>query len=82
MKHRWNLETRIPASESRDGNERTERECPYCHWVKITAHPRHGFAFRIWRSPDGVELRQDNLPAECTGGGNNVIERPREVQAI
>jgi hypothetical protein len=54
-KHRWTLEARIPACESPDGNDRTERTCPWCSTVMITVHPAHGLAFRRWRTKAGAE---------------------------
>lgn len=82
MNHRWNLENRITACDSPDGNERTERTCPYCKWVRITVHPPHGGAYRKWRSPDGIESQGNTVPEACTGGGDNVIDKPREMPAI
>lgn len=68
MNHKWNLENKIPASQSTDGNERTERTCPFCLLVKITVHPPHGLAFRAWRTRDGQRFSGNNVPVPCTGG--------------
>jgi len=51
--HRWENERRIPACESPDGCERTERECVNggCGLIKITVHPPRGLPYRRWRHP-------------------------------
>lgn len=69
MNHRYNLESRIAACDSPDGNERTERTCPFCMLVKITVHPPYGFAFRKYRLKDGTELNQERVPHGCVGEG-------------
>lgn len=79
-KHKWNLEHRIPAVESPDGNERTERKCPECGLVKITVHPPYGQAWREWRTKDGRQLIGGNLPHGCVSA--KVIAQPEEVPAI
>lgn len=61
---RWINEKRIPASESHDGNERTERACERCGLVKITVHPPYGFPFRQWRTVAG-EKWQGELTPPC-----------------
>lgn len=81
MNHKWNMEHRIPACESPDGNERTERTCPFCMLVKITVHPPRGVAWREWRTKDGRQLIGTNVPHGCMGTAN-VRARPEEVPAI
>lgn len=67
-KHRWNLEHRIPAIESPDGNNRTEKTCPFCGLVKITIHyPNGKYPGRSWRTKDGRVFDQDRVPASCIG---------------
>lgn len=79
MNHRWNLEHRIPACEAPDGNERTERTCPFCGLVKITVHYVHGLPQREWRLKDGRQLIGTNVPHPCVVNGENIVPEPREV---
>lgn len=66
-KHHWVGEHRIPACDSFDGNERTERGCPLCGLVKITVHPSDGsFPWREWRTAKGERLRGQATPP-CEG---------------
>lgn len=78
MNHRWNLENRIPACETVDGNERTEKKCPWCGLVKITVHPAHGLAWREWRLKDGRQLIGGNVPHGCV---SERVEKPKVVEA-
>jgi hypothetical protein len=54
-RHRWNegTENRIPACETADGNDRTEKTCALCGLVKITVHPPQGLPWREWRTKAG-----------------------------
>lgn len=81
MNHKWNLESRIPASDSPDGNERTEKTCPFCLLVKITVHPPRGLPWREWRTKDGRQLIGGNTPHGCIGAAK-VSPQPQEVQSI
>lgn len=65
-KHRWVGERRVPACDSVDGNERTERGCGLCGIVKITVHPPHGLPWREWRTAKGEQLKQTATP-KCEG---------------
>lgn len=65
-KHKWVGEHRIPACDSIDRNERTERGCPQCGLVKITVHPPHGLPWREWRTANGERLIQARTPP-CEG---------------
>lgn len=66
-RHHWNLEARIPACESPDGNDRTEKTCPICGICKITVHPPHGFPYRKWRTKKGIEVDFDSTPPCLVG---------------
>lgn len=64
-KHRWDkVPTKIAATESADGNARTERECMFCGLTKITVHPPVGMPWREWRTRGGEILRGAATP-EC-----------------
>lgn len=65
-KHRWVGEHRIPACDSFDGNERTERGCPLCGLVKITVHYLHGIPQREWRTAKGRRIMHAATPP-CEG---------------
>lgn len=78
MNHRWNLENRIPACDSPDGNERTERTCPFCSLTKITVHPSRGLPWREWRLKDGRQLVGGNTPHGCVAA-EKVSAAPSEV---
>lgn len=79
-KHAWNLENRISANVSPDGNERTERGCAFCGLWKITVHPARGLPWREWRTKDGRQLIGGNTPFGCVSGV--VVPQPSEVPAI
>lgn len=67
-RHCWNngTERRIPACESPDGNDRTEKTCANdCGLVKITVHAPEGYPYRKWRLPTGQEFQVDGTPP-CT----------------
>ena len=81
MNHRWNIEHRIPACESPDGNERTEKTCPFCMLVKITVHPPRGLPWREWRTKDGRQLFGTIVPHGCIASAK-VSAPPTEVPAI
>lgn len=74
MNHRWNLENRIPAHATPDGNERTERQCAFCGLFRITVHPPHGLAWREWRTKDGRQLIGGNTPHGCVANGAQLQE--------
>lgn len=74
MNHHWNLENRIPAHSSLDGNERTERTCPFCGLVKITVHYAQGLPQREWRTKDGRQLIGGNTPFGCVANGAQLQE--------
>jgi hypothetical protein len=63
-RHRWNAlpERRIPACESIDGNDRTEKPCALCGLVKITVHPARGYPWREWRTKAGKGWVGDATP--------------------
>lgn len=63
-RHRWNVHDtqRIPACESPDGNDRTEKKCEHCSLIKITVHPPHGQPFRLWRTREGKIWQGDATP--------------------
>ncbi len=54
-RHDWITvpERRIPACESPDGNDRTEKTCCACRLVKITSHYPAGLPGREWRFRSG-----------------------------
>lgn len=64
--HKWGDPKRIPASESTDGCERSERTCTKCPLVRITVHPPKGLPYRKWRHA-GEEMQLDHTPP-CVGG--------------
>jgi hypothetical protein len=68
-RHKWNEgEPRyISASESGDGNERTEKTCSACGLVKITVHPPHGFPWHEWRHRSGHSIALSATPPCITG---------------
>lgn len=63
-RHRWPSESerRIPACETSDGNDRTEKTCPHCGLVQITVHYPQGFPKREWRTADGKPWWGDATP--------------------
>lgn len=64
-RHSWNFEHSIPACESADGNNRTEKTCVYCRLVKVTVHPSDGsFPWREWRDRNGKRIWGQKTP-EC-----------------
>ena len=81
MNHHWNLEHRIPACESPDGNERTERTCPFCGLTKVTVHAPRGLPWREWRTKDGRMLIGGNTPHGCMASAK-ISPQPEEVKAI
>jgi hypothetical protein len=66
LRHRWNAidVRRIPACESTDGNNRSERDCMLCGMVKVTVHPAQGLAWREWRTKSG-SVWPGNLTPPC-----------------
>lgn len=56
--HTWKgcRENRIAASDSPDGNDRTERVCTTCAAMMITVHGARGTPWIEWRSADGRKL--------------------------
>ena len=67
MRHTWPDEGdpgfhRIPACESPDGNDRTEKTCAKCSLVKITVHGPQGFPWREWRTKEGKPWHGDSTP--------------------
>lgn len=81
MNHKWQLENRIPSCDSPDGNERTEKTCPFCGLVKITVHWTQPGRYpdREWRTKDGRCFIGGNIPHGCIGQG--VSAKPQEVAA-
>jgi hypothetical protein len=68
-RHRWpdESERRIPACESPDGNDRTEKTCQHCGMVKVTIHYPHGrIPGREWRRSNGAVIKIEHTPP-CTG---------------
>ena len=67
-KHLWppDSEVRLAATEFADGCARTEKTCPLCGLVKVTAHPPQGWPFREWRVCGGKVWRGDATPP-CVG---------------
>ena len=70
-RHRWNydLENRLAACESPDGNGRTERTCMNegCGLVRITVHASGGKeCWRAWRTQTGHEWQGEKTPP-CLG---------------
>jgi hypothetical protein len=62
-KHRWEkVPTHLAASETADGNARTERTCMFCGLVKITVHPAQGFPWREWRTRHGGVMIGARVP--------------------
>lgn len=80
MKHKWNIEARIPASETADGNDRTEKTCPFCLTVKITVHPPHGYPWRLWRQKGGEDFIAAATPP-CIEAAQ-FVDKPSEVPAL
>lgn len=70
MNHRWNIEHRIPACESPDGNERTEKTCPFWACRGVNGAPRMA-----------RQLIGANVPHGCVGNAP-VSVPPTEVAAI
>jgi 2-polyprenyl-6-methoxyphenol hydroxylase-like FAD-dependent oxidoreductase len=70
-RHRWNAidVKRIPACDTADGNERTERTCAYCGIIKVTVHPVQGFAWREWRTKAGAKWQAEYTP-RCVAVGD------------
>ena len=64
FRHDWLSapERRIPACESSDGNDRTEKTCPRCLIVKVTVHPPQGFPWREWRHANGSSFQCEATP--------------------
>lgn len=67
-RHKWDIHNikRIPAVESIDGNDRTERFCERCHLVKITVHSPDNRHWNEWRHPNGAVFQCDQTPP-CMG---------------
>ena len=63
-RHDWTsiTERRIPACETADGNDRTEKTCGACGLIKITVHPAQGFPWREWRHRNGKTFIGDQTP--------------------
>lgn len=81
MKHRWNIEVRIPAIETSDGNDRTEKQCPFCGLWKITVHPPHGLPWRLWRHKADAQDFLALATPPCIGAGA-LVTTPSEVPAL
>jgi hypothetical protein len=67
-RHRWPPEPdrRIPACDSPDGNDRSEKECRHCGMVRVTVHPPQGFPWHEWRRSNGAVIKIEHTPP-CTG---------------
>lgn len=72
-RHRWNngTERRIPACESPDGNDRTEKTCSICGLVKITVHGPNNRHWPRFRMGDGLEGQVDGTPP-CLGAASEL----------
>lgn len=55
-------ERKIPACESPDGNDRTEKTCGGCGIVKITVHGRNNLHWNKWRLLTGQEFQVNGTP--------------------
>lgn len=65
IRHNWidGTERRIPACESPDGNDRTEKTCKSCALVKVTIHyPNGQHPGREWITASGVKWEGTSTP--------------------
>jgi hypothetical protein len=65
FRHNWvdGTERRIPACDSSDGNDRTEKTCAACSLVKVTIHyPNSSFPGREWITASGEKWVGDATP--------------------
>lgn len=65
LRHDWvgGKQRRIPACESLDGNDRTEKECAACRLVKVTIHYPYGQRVeREWITASGVKWEGNATP--------------------
>lgn len=61
--HKWSGGmVRVPARETPNGNDQTERTCATCGLVKITVKPPRGFPWPEWRRPGGKQFRCEMTP--------------------
>lgn len=60
--HRWSDPVTMP-TETPSGCQETHRSCVLCSLIKVTVHPPHGDAYRLWQYPDGG--RADGLTPTC-----------------
>ena len=63
---------RIPACESVDGNDRTEKDCAECGMTKITVHGAQGFLWREWRTKAGETWMGESTPSCLPVAGPSV----------
>lgn len=62
-RHRWGDERKIiVAIDSPDGNERHEKVCQLCKMTCTTVIPPRGFAWREWRTADGMKAQMESTP--------------------
>lgn len=65
IRHNWTdgIHRRIPACESPDGNDRTEKTCARCELKKITIHyPNGHHPGREWITASGAKWQGNATP--------------------
>lgn len=68
FRHEWGDGVSVPATDTPNGCDQTERVCARCGLVKITVHPPGAQPWRAWRLPEGgKQVNFPSLPMQCTG---------------